>query len=431
MSTQSLPHNADAEKGVLGSMVLSGEARALCAQTPEEFFYIPAHRIVFQTLRTFEDNHPVDFVLLKNKLVAAGQLQEAGGVEFVNALYAFVPTAANWEYYLSILREFYQRRTTILECDRLKTTAYDLKSDYEQKFPEIIESALTKLAAKTRSDSRSFKTVLMDTIDEIEKRGQGESLSAVRFGVESLDQCLCGLQPGELIIIAAPTSGGKSALAMQAVLQTAQAGKKQAGKNCAIFSLEMTAGQITERMLAFMGPVSMRSLRTGKLAEHEYPRLTAAVNKLATLPLHIEDEFCTDISAIISRARQLHAKEPLSLIVVDYIQLVECRSVDKGANRETQVSEVARKLKLLTKELSTAVIALSQLNDDGLLRESRAIGHHADLVLGIEVASDSDDSHREIVIKKGRNTAYGQRVRVHFQGEYQTFSEPKTHLQAA
>jgi replicative DNA helicase len=193
-----------------------------------------------------------------------------------------------------------------------------------------------------------------------------------------------------------------------------------------IFSLEMTAEQISERMLSALGRVSMRSLRTGRLAEHEFPRLTATVGKLSTLPIHIEDEFCTDISAIVSRARQLHSKQPLSLIVVDYIQLVEAASVGKAANRETHVSEVARRLKLLTKELQVAVIAMSQLNDEGQLRESRAIGHHADLILCIDLASDSDHSRREIVIQKGRNIGFGQSFAVHFEGAHMTFTAPRT-----
>jgi replicative DNA helicase len=184
-------------------------------------------------------------------------------------------------------------------------------------------------------------------------------------------------------------------------------------------------------MLSSVAPISMRSLRTGRLTPCEYPKLTAAVDKLASLPIHIEDEFCSDISAIVSRTRQLHAKEPLSLVLIDYLQLVECASVGRGANRETHVSEVARRLKMLAKDLSVAVITMSQLNDDGQLRESRAIGHHADLVLCIELASESDHSQRQIVIQKGRNTEVGQIFPVHFEGAHMTFSEPRTHRKAA
>jgi replicative DNA helicase len=421
----SLPYSEDAEKGLLCSMLLSRDTAQECSRLPEDCFYVPAHLLVFRALKGLVvADLPIDFVTLKHRLAGAKQLAEIGGPEFLNELFTFVPTSANWGYYADIAKEFYQRRITILECDRLKAVAYDLESPHSQSVAEIVESALTALAGLTRKEPRSFKTLLGDTLEEIERRSHGEEISPVRFGLPTLDEALCGLQPGELAIVGAGTGKGKSALGAQTVLTTAGFGKA-----CAIFSFEMGATQIVERMFSNAGQVSMRSLRIGRLTEDEHPRLTSAHKTLAALPIHIEDEFCVDVSAIISRARQLHAKEPLSLVVVDYIQLVESASVGKGANRETHVSEVVRKLKLLALELRTVVVAMSQLNDDGQLRESRAIGQHADLVFYIEPASESDPFQRKIVIKKGRNVGFGKSFDVHFDGPHMTFSQAKSPAQ--
>jgi replicative DNA helicase len=411
----SLPYHQDAEKGILCSMVLSKDAALECCRLPEEIFYAPAHRLLFRALKELvEVNHPIDFIILKNKL-STEELAEIGGPEFLNELWGFIPTASAFQYYADIAREFHQRRITITECDRLKAVAYDLHSSLN--IAEIIESALTQLAGSTLKKRRDFKTLLLDTIDEIERRAKGEAVSPVRFGLPSLDHTICGLQPGELAVIGASTGGGKSALGAQAVLTTAKAGKA-----CAIFSLEMSDIQIALRMFSNEGGVGMLALRHGRLTESELRNLGAACNALGKLPIHVEDEFCVDVSTIISRARQLHAKQPLSLIVVDYIQLIEAASAGKQASRETHISEVARKLKSLANELRIAVIAMSQLNDDNFLRESRAIGHHADLVFYIEPVSE-DDTQRKIVIKKGRNVGSGQSFDVRFDGPHMRFSE--------
>jgi replicative DNA helicase len=226
------------------------------------------------------------------------------------------------------------------------------------------------------------------------------------------------LHPGELWVIAAQTSGGKSALAMQSALLSS----RDRGIATAIFSLEMDAHELIERMLSHAGNVSMRSLRGGLLTELESVRLHKGVEKLAPLRMFIEDDFSLGVSGIISRARLLRLKHSIGLVVIDYFQLIDSVS-GSDDSREREVSKVGRASKMLARELNIPVIGISQLNDTGQLRESRTIGHHADGVLKLDPSESDEEGIVDITIVKMRNGPRGKRFPVRFDGQFMQFRD--------
>jgi replicative DNA helicase len=278
---------------------------------------------------------------------------------------------------------------------------------------------LTQLALEIPRQERSFSDQVLDTIDMIEQRSQSGTLSGALFGIPSLDDAISGIQPGDLCIIAGETSGGKTALALAAVKHMASVMQKRV----AWFSLEMPHTQLIERLLANESRVSMCSLRKGSLTKEQYNLISPAAARISQYGIFLDDSSYADISKIVSECRRLRAKHEIELVVVDYLQLIESPLAKKEGNREREVANISRQLKNLAKELQIPVIALSQLNDQGLLRESRAIGQDADIVLKIHWIDTDDRYRRQIDIEKQRNGPRGQFVPVRFVGEYMLFED--------
>jgi replicative DNA helicase len=417
---KSLPHCEDGEKGLLCSMFLHTDLLIeYYHHLSEQVFYIPAHQHIFTTLRSLKNNnHPIDFISVKKALSDSNLLEEVGGAQYLNELYTFVPTAANANYYVEIVKDYYQRRVAILEAKKLIQAMYDPNFSYEGAIGECIERTLTKLALGVPRQERSFSDQVIDTIEMIDQRTTEGKISGARFGIPSLDEAVSGVQPGDLCIIAAETSGGKTALALAAVKHMASVMQKPV----AWFSLEMPATQMIERFLANESRISMRSLRGGFLSEGQLKLMLSAVERIAKYPIFLDDSSYADISKIVSECRRLRAKHDIALVVVDYLQLIESPSVRKEGNREREVAHISRQLKNMAKELMVPVIALSQLNDQGLLRESRAIGQDADIVLKIHWVDVNTHDRREIEIVKQRNGPRGERILLQFHGEYMLFS---------
>jgi replicative DNA helicase len=420
---RSLPFSEDAEKGVLCSMILSPEVLLECAsRIAAEFFHVPAHRIIFSALCDLAaENEPADFVLLKAELVRSKQLEEIGGAEYLSDLWNFVPTGANWKFYASLLVEFYRRRTTIIECQRLIEKMYDLHGDIDEQITEGVETALTRLALQVARVDKPFRQLVAETVAEIDRRAKGEGSTGIRFGLDSLDAQLGEVQPGEVCVISAQTGGGKTALALQAILEHAAS-----GYSVALFSFEMRATQMIERALAHDGQISMKTIRSGKLSMSELGKLDASVGRLSERAIFIMENTGCDINQIVSRCRYLKVRYALTLVVVDYLQLVQPGASRNDATREREVADISRKLKAMALELNVPVLALSQLNDQGRLRESRAIGQDADIVLRIDDSKSDNSFAVDIVIDKHRSGARGKRVNVEFFGEYMRFQDLET-----
>jgi replicative DNA helicase len=404
----SLPYSEDAEKGLLCSLILQ-PSLALEPQIRRELFFNTAHRIIFGVVAELAAKVAgIDFPSLVIEVKKLGQLEEVGGPEFLNELLTFIPTASNWRYYYEQVFDTYAARQAHLAALKI----LELDEPIEQV--GVAVEALCSIAAPMRKEPIPFKERIFQTLDWIEESRTTERDSVVKFGIDELDNALKPIEPGDQIVVCSQTGGGKSALACQAVLMSKTA-------NCAIFSLEMHARSLIIRMLAAEGHLPLSNLRTGRLEAAEFARLNQGVERLSSRVVWIEDEHPIDARYVASKCRALAARDGLSLVVVDYLQLVSPAAAGKrDTSREREVAEISRALKSLAQELNVVVLALSQLNDAGQLRESRAIGQDADIVL--HIAGDDNGKPERIEIQKHRN---GPRCRipVNFDGRFMRFSE--------
>jgi replicative DNA helicase len=418
-----LPYNEDCEKGLLCSIryqpdILLGIHDVLRA----DVFYNPAHGLILEALVAITQRSSlvvagIDFFAVKNHLRASGKLEEAGGVELLNEIWNFVPTGSNWRYYLEGVVHHYQRRIGILESQRFIEQMYDLQSPLEETIRETVERVFTKLAIQGSRTEKMLKDRAHEFLDILEERArQGGAIAGITFGLPGLDEIVGGLQGGDVCVIAAHTGVGKSTLALQVVKTTSL----DRGLPTALFSLEMPWIQTFERLYVQSG-VAIKSLRRGTFTDSERVTVTKTTESLIKCNnIFIEDDFGQDISGICSRSRHLKVKHDIKLIVVDYIQLVGASEAGRDINREREVAAVSHRLKMLAHELDIVILALSQLNDQGLLRESRAIGQDADVVL-IIVAPESNNQPHEIQIRKHRNGQSGIYVPVNFHGDQMRF----------
>jgi replicative DNA helicase len=413
------PHSEDMETALLCCMVLNWEVREECAtQVPWRAFFEPKNQIIFSALLEWrKSRYPVDFIGFKEQITKASQLEEIGGLEYLSQVWGFVPVSVDYRNNVKWVIDYYHRREAIAAGHQLIEMAYDTHN-IDQTIKEVAESLFTKLVVQSTREEKSFQTLISETIDIISVRAEQLQVSGVQFGIPLLDLALGGLHPGELWVIAAQTSGGKSALALQAALLSS----RDRGIASAIFSLEMDAHELIERMLAHAGDVSMRSMRGGLLTELECKKLHRGVKVLASMKMFIEDDFSLGVTGIISRARLLRLKHSIGLIVIDYFQLIDSLS-GSDDSREREISKIVRASKMLARELNIPVIGISQLNDTGQLRESRTIGHHADGVLKLDPSESEEEGIVDITVVKMRNGPRGKRFAVRFDGQFMQFRD--------
>jgi replicative DNA helicase len=417
------------ERCLLMSMICNQDALLSCAHLNPEVFFVPANQIIFSILCNLASHDtPLAFPLVKLELSKANQLEEIGGVGYLNDMYdnsAFLPSSADWRRYRELVCGDHRRRVTIVGCQELIGQMYDRGLEADQSIAEIVEATLTKLSLNAAKPEKSFRDKVTETLQEIERRGSNEGLSGVMFGLPSLDNELGGIRPGNHCVIASRTSGGKSALAAQAALETARRGQA-----VAIFSYEMSSNEVIERMLAFEGDISMRAIRFGRFSKPELDSLHQSAETLSSYPIYIDEDFSADVDRITNRVRQLKLRVDLGLVVVDYLQLVPARILSRNSTREREVADISRKIKLLALELRVPTIALSQLNLEGRTRESLSIPQDANIVLRIEEKDDCPPPAPgmprdvEIVVDKDRNGRRDHRVPVQFFAEYMRFKEP-------
>jgi replicative DNA helicase len=423
---ESLPHSEDSENGLICSMMLNPELIDECHRLPSEVFYLPHTRILLDTLRTLHSKQaPIDFQFIKKALSDNNQLAEIGDIEGLNKIWSFVPTPANWRFYLQHIQDYHRRRVTILACWQLEALMRDPHLNSETNIREVAEQALSRLGLDTNCQTKTAKDVMLEALADIQdgmEHPQNQT-SNIRFGLRELDDLLGGVRPGELVTIGAQTSGGKSALATQL---TILAGKNH--KASVIFSLEMTAKSLGFRMLANEGRVALNAIRNPqRLHQTQLQLLNEAATAISNLPIYFDDQPCS-IEALLTKCRQLKVKHSIDVVVVDYLQLIEESSASRRPeSREREVAHTSRALKNMAQQLSVTVIALSQLNDTGLLRESRAIGHDSNVVLLVH-PEDRDqaksDSNRKIIeITKHRDGPTKRDIHVNFYGAFVRFED--------
>jgi len=398
MEIKTPPQNIEAEKAVLGAILIDTQSLTKITDllSPESFYDL-RHQIIFHNIVSlYRDGKPVDVLTLTTELKKDKKLKQIGGSAYISELISEVPTTSNIENYAEIIRECSVRRELI----NLSSTIDSLSREEQKKLDEIMDVFESKLFSITVStsnkdffDTKTLLELQMQKADEYAKNPGG--LRGLPTGIGSVDKFLGGLHKSDLIILAARPAVGKSAFVFDIARHIAIT-----GKTSAVFSLEMPAVQVIERMLAQQSRINLWDLRMGNIKDQDYKRLNSAQNELSNSKIFIDETPGINIMQLRSKARKLMIEEGLDLIIIDYLQLMQGSS--RSDNRAQEVGEISRSLKILARELNIPVIALSQLNravenrEGGVpqlsdLRESGSIEQDADLVLFLGRDSSADE----------------------------------------
>lgn len=433
------PHSAEAEQAIIGGLLLDNQVwDKVSSKVCEKDFYRTEHRLLFRAIHELSrKSQPFDVVTLLDILKSNNQLDDAGGEAYLFELASNTPSVANVAAYADIVREKSVHRQLITIANDIADRAYNPGGSEVSELLDFAETKVFAVAEQTGSDSgpENIKSILVKAVEKIDSLYHNSgSLTGLSTGLQELDKLTSGLHPADLVIIAGRPSMGKTTLAMN----IAEHAAIQDRKPVLVFSMEMPADSLAMRMLSSLGRINQQSIRTGKLTDDDWPRLTSAVHMLSETPMFIDDTPGLSPSEMRARARRLAREHnQLGLIVVDYLQLMKVQGF-KAENRTAEISEISRGLKSLAKELNVPVIALSQLNR-GLeqrqdkrpvmsdLRESGAIEQDADLICFIyrdEVYNENsaDKGVAEVIIAKQRNGPIGK-IRVAFLGKHTRFED--------
>ncbi len=431
------PHSIQAEQSVLGGLMLDNETWDTVAdRVGENDFYRKDHRLIFRTISELaEKQDPFDVVTLSESLDQLGELEEAGGLAYLGTLAKNTPSAANISAYADIVRDRSVLRQLIHVGTEISDTAFKTEGKDTSEILESAERQVFKIAEQRQRGQGGFssiKNLLANAVDKIELLYEQEgSITGESTGFADFDDMTSGLQPADLIIVAGRPSMGKTTFAMNIAENVAI----KTDKPVAVFSMEMPGDSLAMRMMSSLGRIDQHKVRTGKLDDDEWPRLTSAINLLAETKLFIDDTAALTPTEVRARARRLTRDHgQLGLIVLDYLQLMQ--SPSSGENRVQQISDISRGLKALAKELNVPVVALSQLNRNleqrpnkrpvmSDLRESGSIEQDADVIVFIyrdEVYNEDspDKGIAEIIIGKQRNGPIGT-SRLTFLGQFTRF----------
>ena len=434
------PHSIEAEQSVLGGLMLDNQAFDRVADLlKEDDFYRYDHRLIWQQIsRLIERSQPADVVTVYEALKTLGKADEVGGLQYLNALAQETPSAANIRRYGEIVRDRAILRNLISTADEIASSALNPLGRETKQILVEAESKIFRISEDGSRGSAGFHplqdllTKVVERIDQLYSQGNTGDVTGVATGFADLDKMTSGMQPGDLIIVAGRPSMGKTAFSLNIGEHVAV----EEGLPVAVFSMEMGATQLAMRMVCSVGRLDQQRLRTGRLVDDDWPRLTSAIQKMQEAQLHIDETPALNALELRARSRRLSRQcGQLGLIIVDYLQLMSS-ATGGGENRATEISEISRGLKALAKELHCPVIALSQLNRSleqrpnkrpvmSDLRESGAIEQDADVILFIyrdEVynADSPDKGTAEIIIGKQRNGPIGT-VRLTFLGQYTKF----------
>ena len=437
------PHSVEAEQSVLGGILLDSTAWDKVADLiGEQDFYRNEHRIIYRHVERLADMaKPVDVITVAESLENNAELDKAGGLTYLGSLAQNVPSAANIRRYAEIVRERAIMRKLAEVGSEIATSAFSPGGRDADQLLDEAESKVFEISEAGERGRQGFiampplLTKVVERIETLYGREDQNSVTGVATGFADLDEKTSGLQPGDLVIVAGRPSMGKTAFSINIAENVAL----DSGKGVAIFSMEMGGTQLAMRMIGSVGRLNQHTLRTGRLEDEDWSRMTHALGRLNEAPIFIDETAGLNALELRSRARRLHRQNGgLGLIVVDYLQLMTAPASRASENRATEISDISRSLKALAKELNVPVIALSQLNRSleqrpnkrpimSDLRESGAIEQDADLILFIyrdEVynADSPDKGKAEIIIGKQRNGPIGT-VPLVFRAEYTRFED--------
>jgi replicative DNA helicase len=424
------PQSIEAEQSVLGGLLLDNSAFDRVADIVSEAdFYRADHRTLFRfTAQLIEQNKPADVLTLSEALRLAGKLDEVGGQSYIGALALNTPSAAAIRRYAEIVRERSVMRSLATVGTEIADSAYAPLGREPGELIDQAEAKIFRIAESRTKAQQGFKqldpllTETVERIDMLYARENKNDVIGVPTGFVDIDRMTSGLQPGELIIVAGRPSMGKTSLVMNMAEHVAIHERKAVG----VFSMEMSGPQLAMRMIGSVGRLDQHELRTGTFKADDWGRVTEALGKLSEAQIYIDDTAGLNVLELRSRARRLHRQcGGLSLIVIDYLQLMSGTGASREENRATEIAEISRSLKSLAKELKVPVVALSQLNRSvdsrqdkrpmmSDLRESGAIEQDADVIMFIyrDEVYNPDSAHKgvaEIIIAKQRNGPVGKK----------------------
>ncbi|HEX5677850.1 MAG TPA: replicative DNA helicase [Alcanivorax sp.] len=432
------PHSQEAEQAVLGGLLLNNEAWDEVAERvgPKDF-YRKEHRLIFQVVdQLVEEEKPCDLVTVSQALTHRGELEDVGGMTYLSDLARNTPSAANINAYADIVRERSILRQLIQVSHGIAEQSFNPKGTPSLEILDAAESAIFEIAEQQKKGSgpQDIKTVLKKAVDRIDELYKNKSaLTGLTTGFEELDKMTAGLQPSDMVVVAGRPSMGKTTFAMNLCENVAL----KSHKPVLVFSMEMPADAIVMRMLSSLGRINQSSIRSGRLNQDDWPRITSAIQMLSEQKFFIDDTPALSPLELRTRARRV-AREcggQLGMIMIDYLQLMQVPGADSRVN---EISEISRSLKGLAKELNCPVVALSQLNRSleqrpnkrpvmSDLRESGAIEQDADVIMFLyrDEVYNQDTTEKgigEVIIGKQRNGPIGT-VRVAFRGEFLRFDD--------
>ena len=436
-SQRTPPHSVEAEQSVLGSLMLDERAWETVAETLQDNdFYRHDHRLIFRAIQHLvAQEQPIDVVTVAEELEERAQLEKAGGPAYLSRLVDMTPSIDNCAAYAEIVRERSQQRRMIEAATDIMQRAYETEGENSLTLISDAEKAIALIAEGSRKDGgpQAVGPILKNTLETLERMfEQPDGLTGVTTGFTEIDARTSGLQKAHLVIVAARPSMGKTTYSMNLVENALLATKRP----CLVFSMEMPSESIVMRMLSSIGKIDQTRIRSGKLIDEDWPKLSAAVNLLKDLPLYIDDTPALTPQEMRARARKVYRENnnDLAMIMVDYLQLM--RVSGKSEGRTQEISEISRTLKAIAKEFNCPMIALSQLNRSleqrpnkrpvmSDLRESGAIEQDADIIQFIyrdEVYNEDspDKGVAEIITGKHRNGPIGI-DRLAFIGKYTRF----------
>ena len=400
------PHSHEAEQGVLGCILLApNDCLGQCIEKLKagpEVFYDLRHQTIYEAVAAMYDKRdPIDIITLQQRLKDRGLLDQIGGIPYLNALQDSVPSAANLTYYLDIVEEKSLLRKMIHTCTDVVGRVYDFDGEVDELLDEVERDILRMSESRSGGTIEPVKSLVNKAIGMVENyfNRQG-TLGGLASGFAELDRMTDGMHGGEMIIIAARPSMGKTSLAMNIAESVVLNQKLPVG----VFSLEMTAESLVLRMLCSNARVNLRNIREGFMSESDFPKLTSSAGKMSSAPLYIDDTPGLSILQLRTRARRMWQQHGIKLFVIDYLQLLHSTSRRAQENRQQEIADISSGIKSLAKELSIPIIVLAQLNRElekdksrkprlSDLRESGSIEQDADLVgLLYKPATEDEDA---------------------------------------
>ena len=421
MPNKNIPNNQEAEQAVIGSMFLSKYALdKACETLTKDSFYNYNNAIIFDCIKNMNDQKkPIDLTTITTELKNKNLINEIGGVEYLSEVLESVPTAANVEYYIKLVEDAAVLRRLIDVSTDITTNAYNSDGNVNETLDEAERKILSVIKNRRSTEFKTIREVLNSTQENLEKLAatKGE-ITGIPTGWYDIDNITTGLHGNQMIIIAARPAMGKTAFALNLATNIAI----NTDKTVALFNMEMGAEQLASRMLSSLGQIEGKKLATGKLMNEDWKKLNEAMSQLADAKMYMDDTPGITIGEIRSKCRRLaSSSEGLGVVIIDYLQLISS-SVNYGANRQQEVSDISRSLKTMAMELNVPVIALAQLSRAvdarenkrpimSDLRESGSIEQDADIVAFLyrddyynkEKAIDANTSISEFIIAKHRN----------------------------